>query len=286
MIIRDNHTGIHCLISLPEIRNNIIYRNRWTGIFCELVAFGTNTAIEHNIVAENGYSGMVLARKSAVLVQNNVFIDNKQFGIFVDMDSKRSRIIYNCIFNNRRAFNPYAQVDKTNLSIDPGLPLQPQDGGFIARSAHALKGLGKDGADIGIMSEADIKRIFVDSDNDRIPDDKDRCPDLREDLDEYEDWDGCPDYDNDLDGIYDTDDRCPDKPEDSDGFEDQDGCPDSDNDKDGICDPWVMEKGQSNKYSAICTGSDRCPSEPETINGYNDEDGCPDTAPAGNGKAK
>lgn len=101
--------------------------------------------------------------------------------------------------------------------------------------------------------------IPQDSDGDGIPDKDDMCPDQPEDLDGFEDHDGCPDLDNDNDGIPDTDDRCPDLAEDLDGFEDQDGCPDLDNDQDGIPDK-----------------SDRCPNEPEDFDGDQDEDGCPD----------
>ncbi|NLE00983.1 MAG: hypothetical protein GX640_14040, partial [Fibrobacter sp.] len=42
--------------------------------------------------------------------------------------------------------------------------------------------------------------------------------------------------DDDRDGIRNDVDRCPKEPEDIDGFEDDDGCPDLDNDKDGIPD--------------------------------------------------
>ena len=83
-------------------------------------------------------------------------------------------------------------------------------------------------------------------------------------------------FDKDGDGIPDKYDLCPDDPEDIDGFEDQDGCPDPDNDKDGICDPWVLEKGQGAKYAGVCHGSDKCMNVPEDKDGFEDEDGCPD----------
>lgn len=98
-----------------------------------------------------------------------------------------------------------------------------------------------------------------DNDRDGILDKIDHCPDVAEDKDGYEDSDGCPDEDNDKDGIADQLDKCPDSPEDKDGYEDADGCPEPDNDKDGILD-----------------GQDLCPNEPETVNGYADTDGCPD----------
>jgi outer membrane protein OmpA-like peptidoglycan-associated protein len=99
----------------------------------------------------------------------------------------------------------------------------------------------------------------VDRDGDGIPDARDVCPDEPEDLDGFEDDDGCPDLDDDGDGIFDVDDACPREPEDSDGFRDEDGCPDPDNDDDGILDV-----------------DDACPLEPEVVNGIDDADGCPD----------
>lgn len=99
-----------------------------------------------------------------------------------------------------------------------------------------------------------------DNDNDGIPDSVDVCPMEPEDRDNFEDEDGCPDFDNDGDGVPDSLDKCPNVPEDIDLFEDTDGCPDYDNDKDGIPDTL-----------------DNCMMEPEVYNGYKDEDGCPDT---------
>jgi len=93
-----------------------------------------------------------------------------------------------------------------------------------------------------------------DTDGDGIPDSKDACPNVKEDIDGYLDDDGCPDPDNDADGILDKDDKCPNEAEDPDGFEDWDGCPEPDNDKDGVLDL-----------------DDACPLDP----GPADNKGCP-----------
>ncbi|MCB9550180.1 MAG: OmpA family protein [Myxococcales bacterium] len=100
-----------------------------------------------------------------------------------------------------------------------------------------------------------------DTDGDGIPDSRDQCPKEPEDFDGDADEDGCPETmaDRDGDGIGDAVDRCPDQPEDKDGFEDADGCPDLDNDQDGLPDL-----------------TDRCPINPEDKDGFEDEDGCPD----------
>ena len=67
-----------------------------------------------------------------------------------------------------------------------------------------------------------------DRDHDGISDDKDACPDLAEDRDNDQDWDGCPeeDPDSDHDGVPDSQDLCPNAKETINGIADDDGCPD------------------------------------------------------------
>jgi OmpA-OmpF porin, OOP family len=65
-----------------------------------------------------------------------------------------------------------------------------------------------------------------DSDGDGIPDDQDACPFLPEDLDGFEDDDGCPDPDNDNDLVPDIDDLCPNEAALEGRDEDEDGCTD------------------------------------------------------------
>jgi len=98
-----------------------------------------------------------------------------------------------------------------------------------------------------------------DRDGDRVLDEADKCPEQPEDIDGFEDKDGCPDVDNDKDGIVDANDKCPGEKEDVDGFEDNDGCSEPDNDEDGFAD-----------------AEDKCPNKAEVINGIDDHDGCPD----------
>lgn len=65
-----------------------------------------------------------------------------------------------------------------------------------------------------------------DLDGDGIPDSLDECPRLPEDMDGFEDQDGCMDPDNDNDFIPDVDDRCPNE-EALEGRDlDEDGCTD------------------------------------------------------------
>ncbi len=132
----------------------------------------------------------------------------------------------------------------------------------------------------------------VDSDRDGLLDPDDKCPNEPEDVDLYDDTDGCPDPDNDGDGISDATDKCPIEPEDKDGFEDADGCIDKDNDADGVADvtdkcPNEPEDADGfsdadgcpeadNDSDGFADAADKCPNEAEVINGVTDDDGCPD----------
>ncbi len=91
----------------------------------------------------------------------------------------------------------------------------------------------------------------VDTDLDGILDPEDACPTEPEDVDGFEDDDGCPDPDNDQDGVLDVDDRCPMES----GPVPNEGCPEPDRDGDGVPDRV-----------------DNCPDEPGLV----ENQGCPE----------
>src|SRR6185369_1407172 len=131
-----------------------------------------------------------------------------------------------------------------------------------------------------------------DQDGDGISDEKDQCPAAAEDLDGFQDSDGCPDPDNDGDGINDAQDKCPNDRETKNDFQDDDGCPDEvpDRDNDAIADaddkcpddggPTIIRrKGEflgcfDRDRDGVPDKIDKCPDEPEDTDGYQDADGC------------
>ena len=156
------------------------------------------------------------------------------------------------------------------------------------------------GADASVVSFGLSLALFGigpprDDDEDGVFEPADGCPTRAEDVDHFEDADGCPDPDNDADGVLDARDRCATEPEDRDSFEDGDGCPDPDNDADGVLDAddqcrdaaedpdhFQDEDGcpdPDNDADGALDAQDHCPLEPETRNGFEDDDGCPDEAP-------
>ena len=106
-----------------------------------------------------------------------------------------------------------------------------------------------------IIAAPQVVITSTDRDQDGILDDQDLCPDEPEDIDTFEDINGCPDPDNDGDTVLDIDDACPLEP----GVVVNRGCPIPDRDKDGLADDV-----------------DACPDAPEDIDGNQDEDGCPE----------
>jgi outer membrane protein OmpA-like peptidoglycan-associated protein len=138
-----------------------------------------------------------------------------------------------------------------------------------------------------------------DTDKDGLVDPEDACPEQPEDLDQFEDADGCPDLDNDADGILDVNDGAPMDPEDPDGWEDSDGVPDPDNDNDNVPDvvdacPLLGEDldgfqdrdgcpDPDNDLDGFPDLSDGCPNLPETLDGIRDDDGCPEVDSDGDG---
>jgi OOP family OmpA-OmpF porin len=108
--------------------------------------------------------------------------------------------------------------------------------------------------------------VAPDADKDGVFDADDKCPEVAEDQDGFEDEDGCPDEDNDQDGVPDATDNCPVEKETMNGIDDADGCPEPDGDGDGVL-----------------GSQDKCPNEPEDKDGFQDEDGCLDVDNDGDG---
>ena len=114
------------------------------------------------------------------------------------------------------------------LTLDNGLSAVIGGGGGISAGIGA--------PEWRLFAGISWRMVDRDADDDGILDKDDSCELEAEDMDGFEDGDGCPELDNDEDGVPDADDACALDPEDADGFDDADGCPDPDNDGDGILD--------------------------------------------------
>ena len=153
---------------------------------------------------------------------------------------------------------PMELLGGARIYLPYGLIATVGAGGGLTRGTGAPR--------VRVLAGLTYRREYVppppdpDRDKDGILNDDDKCPDEPEDVDGFEDEDGCPDPDNDKDGIPDVRDKCPNKPEDFDGYKDEDGCPDPDNDGDGVLD-----------------GKDECPGTPKGV--VVDAKGCPEAEP-------
>ena len=192
----------------------------------------------------------------------------------------------------------FSDANGTNaLEVDGAVQVMPLDSGITITAgggAGVLQGIGVPVARglVGVMYAHEIG----DKDGDGIDDRKDACPTVKEDFDQFEDDDGCPEDDNDGDKIPDAKDKCPNQAENLNGIDDTDGCPDEtpDKDKDGIPDAedkCPEEPGDAKKiirnpgpnYGCLDVDQDgvpdkvdQCVNEAEDTDGFNDTDGCPD----------
>lgn len=210
-------------------------------------------------------------------IQNNRLTRETGLYTFALETGARFRVMNNLFFNLSAAVNFLSDdmLDNTELGINNDFYIKTMAGfsfSFFSRNDSDDDGIDND-EDACIEAAEDVDGFDdddgcpdPDNDNDGIPDVDDKCPDLAEDPDGFEDGDGCPDLDNDKDGIADKEDQCANMQEDVDGYQDDDGCPEYDNDGDGILDV-----------------NDRCPEIAEDFDGYQDEDGCADLDNDGDG---
>ena len=190
-------------------------------------------------------------------------------------------------------------VGRNGLSAELDANPIEADAGFRLGFGWGLEVTAGAGAGIIKAVGSPLWRTFVavrwspnrkDADGDGVPDYRDKCPNQAEDMDGFQDSDGCPDPDNDKDGIPDLRDKCPDKAEDFDRYQDADGCPELDNDGDGVpdkSDNCPMDKGPAKTKGCpanmldddgdgIPDARDKCPKQAEDKDGFEDGDGCPD----------
>jgi len=155
--ILDNHaTGLAAFISLPNVRNNVIYGNRWSGI----LAWGAkslDSKIEQNVVMHNGYSGLTLMGPTNIVARNNIFMENHFYGIFADPAAGQTKVEFNNIFKNYYPFNRFIKVNRTNISLDPKFinPSLSQPNFFVASRSPMIK-RGKGKLDIGLLEKEEV----------------------------------------------------------------------------------------------------------------------------------
>ena len=157
-IIDNKATGIGAFISLPHVRNNVVYGNRWSGI----LAWGAKSLdayIEQNVVLRNGYSGLALKGPSNIIARNNIFMENHYYGVFADPASGQTKIEYNNIYKNYYPFNRFIKVNRTNVSLDPAFinPSLSKPNFYCAPSSPMLK-RGKGKLDIGLTAIEAIQK--------------------------------------------------------------------------------------------------------------------------------
>jgi outer membrane protein OmpA-like peptidoglycan-associated protein len=297
-------------------RHNFFYKtqsNRDTLIHIPSFYSSKNYIVDIEALLTLNVSWLRLYLNTGCILTANPNIDNilvingaieirptKSFALFTELTSE-SRF-----FNVSHGF----KVANDPLWLVPGISLSSRGGGILTLSGGVNLSSKKE---INYYDKSESLRFTTkmqpawriglqlgwsgflriqDADDDLISDREDKCPTEREDIDGFEDKDGCPDFDNDRDGIPDSLDKCMDVVEDLDGFADNDGCADFDNDRDGV--PDSLDKcldiaedldgfadndgcpDFDNDQDGVSDSIDKCISIAEDIDGFEDGDGCPD----------
>ena len=168
--VMDNHaTGIGAFISLPHLRNNVVYGNRWSGI----LAWGAKSLdayIEHNVVLRNGYSGLALKGPTNVVARNNIFMENHYYGVFADPAAGQTKVEYNNIYKNYYPFNHFIKVNRTNVSLDPKFMNHSlSKPNFYCQSTSPMLKRGKGKLDIGLTT-VEVQKEEEQAEETRNPD--------------------------------------------------------------------------------------------------------------------
>ena len=224
-------------------------------------------------------------------------------GSTLDIAASVSRSLANDDWRVRAEFAVHApavtavpqDIGVVDLALSGDYALLPYLRGGVVVAGAPSSGPGSAAFRVGAVLRFDPSALPSDRDGDGLDDRLDRCADLAEDRDGFEDRDGCPDLDDDADGVADLKDKCRLVAEDRDGFQDEDGCPDRDDDGDGFLDakdlcPRAAEDRDGfqdddgcpdldDDGDGLADNADLCPQQPETMNGFEDQDGCPDMKP-------
>ena len=188
--------------------------------------------VEQNVVLRNGYSGLTLKGPSNIVARNNIFMENHYYGVYADPAAGQTKIEYNNIYKNYYPFNRFIKVNRTNVSLDPRF-INPSlfKPNFYCNSKSPMLKRGKGKLDIGLLAHEVVEKKEEVAET--------RNPDTDGDgmCDPWVSEEGKADQ---YSSICTGTDNCPEDKEDVDGFQDDDGCPDPDNDRDGVCDPWSL----------------------------------------------
>ncbi|MEM9195646.1 MAG: OmpA family protein [Myxococcota bacterium] len=262
--------------TFPTAGNDQAYRgDEFLSVHPELVA-SLRPGIGARIVLNAG----VNVRESVESDGSNLtFSDELTFGlglaipVWTDGEDRRTHLDLHAQAYGATALDEFFGREETALEATGGVKFHHATGLIVGAAAGPgfLRGFGSPDVRIlgvlGFGMPEDLG-IVPDTDGDGLLDDVDQCVQEPEDIDSFEDENGCPDPDNDNDGILDSADACPLEPETVNDVEDTDGCPDAVGDSDG---------------DGITDDVDACEDQPEDVDGFEDTDGCPDPDNDGDG---
>ncbi|MGM0462223.1 MAG: right-handed parallel beta-helix repeat-containing protein [Fibrobacterota bacterium] len=132
--IYDNqNSGISSIIAVPQIQDNIIYRNGGSGIQIWVEEESYNGVIDHNTIVFNENHGISVGGESEVLITNNIIAYNKRLtlnsqGNDITITQENNNYFSNIEFN--------MSLPEGNYSYDPEFTNPRSDSFNFSQSAR------------------------------------------------------------------------------------------------------------------------------------------------------
>jgi hypothetical protein len=275
-----------------------------TGREASLVG-GSSVEVAPRAIVDFRYQNVVFASNLGVRFQENTTIRNiavgerLEYGFGAEADFLHGLLrVGGEVYGHTELGEPFGDADETPLEALLGAKVITDTGFSIMAGAGGGIVGGVGAPEFRTFLGIRYARIETDADQDGVRNVVDQCPDEPEDIDGFEDADGCADTDNDGDDVVDLEDECPQAAgpvedngcptlEDVAGDEDDDGvpdeideCPQEPGSPDTAgCPPESSDQsdGPDGDGDGITDTDDLCPEQPEDEDGFDDEDGCPDT---------
>jgi hypothetical protein len=147
LIHNNRQTGAVILLALPEIEDNVVFRNGGSGLQLWDIQANKMNAIRHNTIVFNRNHGVSIGGKSEILVENNIIAYNQKLTLKVDPLAKVTQE-FNVYYYN---IEINMALPENNYSFDPQFASLEFNDFNLQESSRCFNN-GRFGSDIGVRT--------------------------------------------------------------------------------------------------------------------------------------
>ncbi len=142
-IYNNQQSGILAVVSAPNIKDNIIFRNSGSGIALWDIVSDTDV-ITHNTIVYNGHHGITIGGASSITLSDNIIAFNHKLKVQVNTDSRITQRNNNYYFN----IELNELLPQGNYSFDPRFENSLQNNFQLTDSSRCINS-GTNGSNLG-----------------------------------------------------------------------------------------------------------------------------------------